>query len=167
MTMITRTPDDLDEMSEADAAIDLGPLSTLLGYALRRAQVTVFNDFHRRFAAEDIRPAQYSVLQVLKHNPGLRQVQVSFALGIKRTNFVPLLDTLEQRGLAERRKVVGDRRAFALFLTPAGAALLDRLDAIVAAHEAKFVARIGAEGKATLLGLLTRLTDRGCDTEDD
>jgi DNA-binding MarR family transcriptional regulator len=146
-----------------EEAVSLGPLTDLVGYALRRAQIAVFADFHERFAAEDIRPAQFSVLHVLRANPGLRQSQVSSALGVRRTNFVPLFDGLEQRGLAERRRVEGDRRAFALYLTEAGAALLDRLETIVAAHEARFTKRLGQQGKYQLLGLLHRLSDPAFD----
>jgi DNA-binding MarR family transcriptional regulator len=137
--------------------VELGLLPELMGYALRRAQIVVFADFHARFAAENIRPAQFSVLEVLQRNPGLRQTQVSAALGIRRTNFVPLFDELEQRGLAERRAVKGDRRACALHLTVKGDALLRRLRTMVTEHEAKFVERIGPRGKARLLSLLQRL----------
>jgi DNA-binding MarR family transcriptional regulator len=151
------------EQPDVERPVSLGPLSDLLGYSLRRAQVAVFNDFHERFAAEDIRPAQFSVLQVLKHNPGLRQAQVSEALGIRRTNLVPLLDELEERGLAERRRVPGDRRSFALHLTDAGDALLRRLERAEAEHEAHFVRRIGVDGKRQLLALLNRLADPGPD----
>jgi DNA-binding MarR family transcriptional regulator len=143
----------------AEPPVAMGHLPELLGYALRRAQVTVFADFHHRFSADDITPAQFGVLEVLKHNPGLRQTQVSAALGVRRTNFVPLFDGLEARGLAERRKVPADRRAFALYLTPAGEDLLERLERTVSEHEAKFTARIGAEGKHQLLTLLHRLCD--------
>ncbi len=154
----------LNKTADDSAPVDLGPLTNLLGYALRRAQIAVFADFHRRFAAEDIRPAQFSVLQVLRHNPGLRQAKVSAALGVKRTNFVPLFDVLETRGLAERRKVPGDRRASALFLTSAGEALLDRLDATIAAHEERFVARVGGQdAKDRLLVLLHRLIEPDAD----
>ena len=145
------------------AAVELGPLPGLIGYALRRAQLALFQDFQRQFAADEIRPVQFSVLAVLQQNPGLRATQVALALGIKRTNFVPLLDVLEARGLAERRRVKGDRRASALFLTPAGTALLERLMAMVDAHEARFAARLGAGGKMQLLSLLQRLTDPAFD----
>ena len=144
-------------------AVDLGPLGRTLGFALRRAQAAVAEDFAARFAAEAIRPIQFAVLTVLRHNPGLRQTQVSFALGIKRTNFVPLIDELEQRGLAERRRVPGDRRAAAMFLTRAGAMLLDRLEAIARTHEARFAARVGAEAHAKLLTLLAQVAERGLD----
>ena len=137
----------------------MGDLGASIGYALRRAQIGVFADFHERCAGEDIRPAQYSVLQVLKANPGRRQGEVSAALGIQRTNFVPLLDSLERRGLAERRPVPTDRRASALWLTAAGAALLDRLEAVLAGHEAYLEAKLGGPAAtAALLAMLRRLT---------
>ena len=101
--------------------VDMGPLARWIGFALRRAQAAVAEDFSCRFGAEDIRASQFAVLMVLRQNPGLRQAQVSFALGIERTNFVPLFDELERRGLAERRRVPGDRRAAALFLSEDGA----------------------------------------------
>lgn len=113
-----------DDDATARRQVVLGPLANMLSFALRRAQVMVGEDIQRSFAAEEIRPMLFSIMLVLKHNPGLRQSLVSAALGIKRTNFVPLFDELAERGLAERRQVVGDRRAAALFLTEPGLALL-------------------------------------------
>ena len=131
--------------------------------ALRRAQAAVSEAFHAPLAAQDIRPLQHAVLQVLRRQPGLRQSQASEALGIARTNFVPLFDALERRGLAERRDVEGDRRARGLFLTAAGAALLDTVDPVLAAQEARLNQRLGADGRHTLLALLGRLADTAFD----
>jgi DNA-binding MarR family transcriptional regulator len=163
--MSNASEEDDDLPPEQTAAVDLGPLAGLIGYALRRAQLSIFADFRRTLAAHDIRAPQYSVLQVIKHNPGLRQTQVGFALGIRRTNFVPLLDELEARGLAERRSIRGDRRSKGLFLTASGAVLLDTLDQLVAGHEARFANWLGPDGKRHLLGLLHRLTDRAFDPD--
>jgi DNA-binding MarR family transcriptional regulator len=138
-------------------AIDLGPLPGLIGYALRRAQLVVFHDFHQSFAPVRLRPAQYSVLLVLRRNPGLRQAQVADALGIQPTNFVPLLDELAQRGLAERRRAEDDRRAFALFITASGEALLAEADRLLAEHESRLLARIGPAGRDELVRLLHAL----------
>jgi DNA-binding MarR family transcriptional regulator len=149
-----------DDGTPPEPYADLPPPATL-GFALRRAQAAVAEDFNARFGPEDIRPAQCAVLTLLHHHPGPRQSQVSAALGIKRTNLVPLLDALERRGLIERRRVAGDRRAAALFLTDAGATTAARLATLAQAHEDRFSARLGADRHATLLGLLARLAEPG------
>ena len=149
--------------SPVDAAIDFGQLPSLLGYALRRAQLAVFEDLHRSMEAEALRPTQFAVLHLLKHNPGLRQSRLSGALGVKTSNFVPLFDALERRGLTERRSVAGDRRAKGLFLTPEGEQVVQRLERQVGQHDARFAHRLGTEGRHQLLGLLHRLADPAFD----
>jgi DNA-binding MarR family transcriptional regulator len=138
--------------------IDLGPLTGLIGYMLRRAQIAVFQEAFRTFAEVGIRPAQFSVLTVIAHNPGRTQSQVAAALGIKRTNFVALLDGLERRGLAERRPAPTDRRSHALHLTGAGKAIVRRLNQMVDRLESRMVAQIGKDGRVQLLQLLSRLS---------
>ena len=139
--------------------VDIGALTCLIGYMLRRAQIAVFQDVFRAFAEVGIRPAQFSVLTVIAHNPGRTQSQVSAALGIKRTNFVALIDSLERRGLAERRSAPRDRRSHALHLTDAGKAAVRRLNRMVDKLEAGMIRRIGRDRRAVLLELLHRLAD--------
>ena len=144
---------------KAKAHVDLGPLPELTGYVLRRAQLAVFQDFFAAFAPFDIRPAQFSVLTVIERNPGLTQSQVAEALGIKRTNFVGMLDELERRGLAERRQTARDKRSYALYLTADGAALMRRLKPVLKAHESRMVALVGEEGRDRLIALLHDIAD--------
>jgi DNA-binding MarR family transcriptional regulator len=141
--------------------IDLGPLPELMGYVLRRAQLVVFQDFFAAFAPFDISPAQFSVLTVIERNPGLTQSQVAAALGIKRTNFVGLLNELEKRVLAERQQVSGDKRSYALYLTAEGAALMRKLRPVLKAHEARMVAKVGEDGRDQLVALLHDVADAG------
>ena len=105
------------------APLDLSALTSIVGYPLRRAQLAVFEDFNRRFAALDLSPAQYSTLVAIAANPGRKQSEIAGALGIQRPNFVAMMDELERRGLAERLRTPADRRSRALALTAAGAAL--------------------------------------------
>ena len=140
-------------------AIDYGHLPQLIGYALRRAQLATFQDFMRAFGEVGIRPAQYAVLTIIEHNPGLKQSQVSAALGIKRTNLVALLDALEERGLATREPVAADRRSYALHLTEKGTLLMQRLREISAEHEKRLMTHIGEEGRDKLLVLLRGLLE--------
>jgi DNA-binding MarR family transcriptional regulator len=139
--------------------VDIGALTCLIGYMLRRAQIAVFHDVFRAFAEVGIRPAQFSVLTVLAHNPGRTQSQVAAALGIKRTNFVALIDSLERRGLAQRRPAPSDRRSHALHLTDAGKATVRRLNRMVDKLEAGMIRRIGRDRRVVLLQLLSQLAE--------
>jgi DNA-binding MarR family transcriptional regulator len=134
--------------------LDLGELPLLSGYMLRRAQFAAFNDFLRYFGDLGVRPVQYAVLTVIDRNPGLKQSQVSEALGIKRANLVAILDALERRGLARREAVATDRRSYALRLTDKGSGLMKELRARSQEHEKRLAATIGEDGRQQLLKLL-------------
>lgn len=146
-------PKERDEANAADR-LDLGELPSLSGYMLRRAQFAAFNDFLRFFDDLGVRPVQYAVLNVIDRNPGLKQSQVSEALGIKRANLVAILDALERRQLAKREAVATDRRSYALRLTDKGSALMQELRARSEAHEKRLAAVIGEDGRQQLLKLL-------------
>ncbi len=137
--------DESDEAPRERAAIDYGPLDRRLGYLLRRAQIAVFRDFFAAFADIDIRPGQYSILTVIEANPGLRQGAVGEALGIKRANFVAMVDELETRGLLRRDPSPGDRRSYALNLTAKGARLVAELHIRAERHEQKIIDAVGAD----------------------
>lgn len=138
-------------------AINLGHLPDLVGYALRRAQLAVFRDFSKAFSSFDIRPVQYGVLTVIELNPGLKQQDVCFALGIRRANFVPLLNDLERRGLAERGPSANDQRANALYLTEKGKALMRELRKVNKAHEDRIAAGLSREKRSLLIRTLNKI----------
>lgn len=145
------------------AAIDYGLLERRLGYALRRAQIAVFRDFFAAFEAYDIRPGQYSILTVIECNPGLKQGEVSEALGIKRANFVAMIDELERRGLVRRDSTPKDRRSYALVLTARGQRLMHALHAAADTHEQRLIETLGAETVSETfitLGKLAKLPAR-------
>lgn len=140
------------------AEASLGHLENVLGYVLRRAQVAVFNEFRRTFAGYDLRPTQYAVLSILAENPGMRQGDVSAALGIRRTNFVAVLDELERRGLARRKAVASDRRSRALYLTPEGERLAAEVSKVQDEQEVRLAALLPDGQRDHLIELLLRLT---------
>jgi DNA-binding MarR family transcriptional regulator len=134
------------EPSKPDAGgpVDLSALDGVIGYQLRRAQLAVFDDFIRAFAEHDIRPSQYGALMAIDCNPGSSQAAIAQSLGIKRSNFVKLVDEFERRNLVARREVAGDRRANALHLTEAGRSAIAKFRPIAAAHEARVGAVVGS-----------------------
>jgi DNA-binding MarR family transcriptional regulator len=149
--------------SAVPAGANGGPAAPLIGYALRSAHMVVMEDFNQTIVAGGIRALHYAVLTVVSREPGVRSSQLSHELRIKHTNLVPLLDELQGRSLIERRSIPQDRRARGLYLTESGATLMAALLPLVAAHERRFAARIGTDGKYTLIGLLHRLSDGAFD----
>jgi DNA-binding MarR family transcriptional regulator len=134
--------------------IDLDVLTSHLGYALRRAQVWVFQDFIRTLSVIDIRPAQYSVLVVIGANPGLSQAELADRLAIERARLVHMLDHLQKRGLTERLPSPTDRRTHALQLTKEGQKLLKRAKALAARHEARLTEKMGAGAREQVMDML-------------
>lgn len=147
----------------------LPPLSTAIGYKLRRAQLLVFQDFHETFAPLKLRPTEFAVLTLIATTPGQKQTEVAEQLGIKRANFVALMDSLENRNLAERRKGDIDRRSHSLHLTDKGREFVSQMNRLWEQHENRVVRQLGGmENRDRLIQLLDQLLDQGqCIPLDD
>lgn len=135
----------------SESIVDYGPLANDVGYMLRRAQLWVFQDFIRTLAPLDLRPAQYSVLVIIHHNPGLSQIALASALGIERARLVRLLDQLEERSLVERRPSANDRRSHAMHLTLEGERTLVTARDLVATHRSVCLEEFGGQSNYTTL----------------
>lgn len=143
--------------AEAGAAVPLGQLEKSIGYALRRAQIAVFSDFMVHVGGLGLRPAQFSVLLVVRETPGLKQSVVADALGIQRTNFVAMVDELQKKGWLERR--AADRRSYALHLTAAGEAKIAEAMAMHQTIERRISRLLGPGGKTRLLEQLRVISE--------
>jgi DNA-binding MarR family transcriptional regulator len=118
---------------------------------------------HRRFAERlaplDLHPRHFGMLNQLAVNEGQSQQALSRALGIHRSAVVALVDDLEHRGLAERRRDPTDRRAYTLYLTPAGRELLTELDHAAGEDEAELLTALDVSERSTLISLLQRVAE--------
>jgi DNA-binding MarR family transcriptional regulator len=142
-------------------ALQMGELSELLGYSLKRAQLKVFEDFLRCVAPLQMTPAQFSVLLLMDRNPGRNQTEIANTLGILRPNFVAMLDGLESRGLCARIRSTNDRRSHILVLTDKGRAVLARAKKLVASkHEARLDQLLGPANRLALLAMLTKIAEQ-------
>ena len=132
-----------------------GDLSAYVGYALRRAQIAVFEHFIRTLSEVDLRPAQFSVLALIDANPGIMPTRAGAAMGIKKANFVPLAAELERRALL--RRVARDGRSYGLFLTAKGRRIMGRARELHDAHHEALVGKIGERAYHRLLKMLERI----------
>jgi DNA-binding MarR family transcriptional regulator len=114
--------------------------------------------FAERVAELDLTPAQAGLLRLIAWDPGQSQQTIAGKLRTPPSRLVRLVDSLEERGLIERRRNPDDRRHYALHLTEAGTDFLrQRLATVGAAHEEEICAGLDAGERAHLQGLLERI----------
>jgi DNA-binding MarR family transcriptional regulator len=144
----------------AKGPIDYSILSEAVLYRLRRAQLSVVQDFNESLVEFGLRPADFAVLILVTNNTGLKQSDVAEALGIQRANFVAIIDGLESKGLLQRRKSDTDRRVHYLDMTEQGTATVKTLSEVWRNHEGKLIDRLGGnDARDQLIDLLRRIQD--------
>ena len=104
--------------------MDASYLQSLLGYNARRASLAIIEQFHIDMASFDLRPVDFSVLSLIRHNPGITSRQLCNALNIQPPNMVVFLKSFEKRQLVEREPHPTDGRAMGLTLTESGEVLM-------------------------------------------
>jgi DNA-binding MarR family transcriptional regulator len=131
-----------------------GILPELLGYRLRLAQQEVFRDFAA--SVGEVSPGRAGIMLLLEANPGVTQGRLAEAVRLDRSTMVGVIDSLEERGLVERRRG-SDRRTNGLWLTRTGRALAARLRQRIERHERRVAARLSDLERTQLLALLAKL----------
>ena len=134
-------------------------LSSRAGFLLVQLGTQRHRRFAERLAPLDLHPRHFGMLSHLAVNEGQSQQALSSALGIHRSAMVALVDDLEQRGLAERRRDPTDRRAYTLYLTTAGRKLLAELQRVAEEDEAELLEALDASERSQLITLLQRLAE--------
>jgi len=145
----------------ADNAATRAPLDSslddLIGYAMRRAQLKLFQNLIERLSAHDLRPAQFSALAIIDQSPGLMQADLAKALAIEPPQVVPLLNKLESRALAVRVRCKPDKRSYGIFLSKTGEILLKELKQIAAESDLDATSALDSQEREELLRLLKKV----------
>ncbi|MCX4090987.1 MarR family winged helix-turn-helix transcriptional regulator [Nocardia sp. alder85J] len=128
-----------------------------VGFLLAQIGAQATSRFAERVAALDLTPPQAGLLRLLAVSPGRSQRELADALGLPPSRFVPFADTLERRGLIERRRNPDDRRLHAVYLTGQGEELLGRLREVGMAHEQAMCEGLDPGEREQLRGLLQRV----------
>ena len=136
--------------------IDYDFLEELTGYAVRRAQLSIYADFTASLGAYDITPQRFSSLVIISNNPGISQTRLAEVMGIARSGVVAIIDNFEQAGLVERQDS-GDRRTYMLHLTKDGHKQLEKYKQAVKEHDDRVSQHLTAKERQQLRSLLGKL----------
>ena len=134
-------------------------LSRRVGFLLAQMGTHAHRQFAERLARLDLQPRHFGMLSHLAASEGQSQQALSVALGIHRSAVVALVDDLEHRGLAERRRDPVDRRAYTLYLTSAGREMLAELESMADERDVDLLSALNASERSQLLSLLQRVAE--------
>jgi DNA-binding MarR family transcriptional regulator len=120
------------------------------------------NDVTRRLDAitlrEGISGQQYNILRILRGaGELLPTMEISDRLVERTPGITGLLDRLESKGLIHRERCREDRRRILCGVTPAGLAILDRLEGAVSGFDDASMGTLSTEEQARLAALLDRI----------
>ena len=120
------------------------------GYALARA-------FRELLAPMGLEPKVFALLASVASSEGVTQQAIAERMRVAPSRMVAFVDSLEERGLLERRQNPDDRRARALYLTPEGRQMLTRAFAAANEHEQRLTSDLSDEERRQLLDMLSRV----------
>lgn len=137
--------------------VDTSYLETLIGYNARRAALSIIDLFLRRMEPYGVRIVDFSVLSLIRHNPGITSRQLCASLGLLPPNLVNMLQQLEQRQLVERRPHPTDGRAVSLHLTAQGHDMMQEAEATAFQLEIEATSALTDAQRNTLRRLLKQV----------
>lgn len=137
--------------------VEYGVLDSLLGYAVRRTQIVMYEDFIASLARWHITPPRFSSMVIIDRNPSLKLTELANVLGIARSGAVALVDSLEELGYVRRVPSPTDKRALGLELTDKGRVDLARVIQAVQEHDRRMARHLNPGEQAQLLVLLGKI----------
>ena len=149
-------PGSLPATCQAVEAIDTSYLQTLLGYNARRVSLQVIELFNQRMASYDLGPVDFSVLSLIRHNPGITSRQLCSALSLLPPNLVGKISMMKKRDWLKRKPHPDDGRAIGLYLTDAGSTMVAEAERVVTELEDEVSSKLTAAEAKTLLLLLQK-----------
>lgn len=135
-----------------------GAIHRLLGYRLAQAAVVTTRVFEREVGEPlDLRPVEFTILQLVRENPQAGPSHLSHALDISRPGVKQWLDRLESRKLLRRKPHETDGRAHKLELTREGVRLLGAAAEKLLRADEELLGRLSTGEQHLLIELLKKV----------
>jgi len=138
-------------------AADGGAATHEIGFLLQRAHRRMRGELNEALRPLNLNVGHLAVMGLLFNGEALTQQQLIGILEIDKSSMVYLIDELERQGLAERRSVSGDRRAYAIHLTDAGRQRLAVVGGAARDVQERFLAPLTPRQRMQLRELLSKV----------
>lgn len=132
-------------------------LRRLPSWLTSRAQLLSARLVSERLATAGCDRQDYALLSALEQFGATSQATLARRCGIDPSDAVAVVNDLEARRLATRRRDTTDRRRNAVEVTPEGLALLRRLDGLVEDAQAAYLAPLSDAERRRLTELLAKV----------
>lgn len=133
--------------------VELGLLEEFVGFYLRLAYESAFQDFSQVLGPDSLKPGNFALLSLIHENPGITQTVLARASGRDKSSVTAGLRQLEDKGLIERTRLEDDRRSYASRVTPEGLVVYERIAAKAHTHMRRLDDIIG-DRKPMLMAVL-------------
>ena len=137
-------------------------ISQVLGYQLTQANLTSLENFEQAIGQPyDLRPVEYTLLQLLREGICTTPSQLAKELRITPPSMSVWLDKLTSRDLLTRSKSATDGRAQQLTLTVKGQKLITQVHEKLLSSEQHMLAHLSMGERAMLQEILQKLIKNG------
>jgi MarR family transcriptional regulator, lower aerobic nicotinate degradation pathway regulator len=133
------------------------PLPERPGFLIRRLHQIHVALFQEACGSFEVTPLQYSLLSALAVRGAADQTTLAADIALDRTTTTGALKRLAARSLVERPVSREDRRARICKLTPAGAALLAKIEASARAAHRATLGNLSAAEQAHFIAMMQRI----------
>ncbi len=127
------------------------------GHLIRRAQQIAVAEFTRAAVEHDVTPVQFAFMNAMTDTPGVDQITLANRVAFDAATSGSVIGRLEAKGWVRREADAHDRRRKLLYVTPEGAAALERMNAAVEQAQQNMLAPLAPGDQETFMRLLAQL----------
>lgn len=138
-------------------AEDALPFESATGFLLARLGSMATRSWQAMLQTHGLSPHEHAVLLALQSHHQVGQQALARYIAVDPRNVVPIVDSLESRGLVRRAVDPSDRRRRLIDLTPKGRRTAERLASSATGIEREFLRGLTLREQDTLNRLLRKL----------
>ena len=138
---------------------DFGGLELLLSFYIRRVNIAVSRHLDKKLSGLDVAKGtgKIGTLLIVSRHPGISPSEVADIILRDRSSMGRLLVRMEAQGLILRKISPHDQRSLALYLTPAGHRLAEKVTQLTRQQDDEFFYMVTASEKAAMIHVCDKI----------